>query len=182
MRLGPGRFALICLATLAACSPHVSRAALSLAPCASCDVLLGVGTTFRTFAWTDGLVLPITLELDESRWELGAFRFATAQRAPVFALPSTTRAANPYWGFNALRRWQVLHRGRGRLYLGFGANYRTELDYLEATRWNFAYLVAVRFDLDRRHQLLELGVRHWSDAWIRPPNRGQNLITLSFGF
>ena len=46
----------------------------------------------------------------------------------------------------------------------------------------FAYLVAVRFDLDQHNQVLELGIRHWSDAWIRQPNRGQNLLTLSVGF
>ena len=66
--------------------------------------------------------------------------------------------------------------------MGFGANYRTEVEYLEATRWNFAYLVAARFDLDPHHRVVELGIRHWSDAWIRPPNRGQNLFTVSIAF
>jgi len=153
-----------------------------LAPGQSCDVLIGMGTTFRPYAWTGGLVLAVTRELADSRWELGTFRFATAQHVPVSALPATDRAADPYWGFTAMRRWQVLHRGWGKLYLGFGVNYRGEVDYLEATRWNFAYLVAVRFDLDRHDRALELDVRHWSDAWIRPPNRGQNFVTLSFGF
>jgi len=151
-------------------------------PCEHCDLLLGVGTTFSTWAWTGGVVVPVTLELDDSRWELGAFRFATSQRAPVRALPATTQAAAPYWGFTALRRWPLLHRRWGKLYVGVGANYRTEVDYLEATRWNFAYLVALRFALDAHGHVLELGVRHWSDAWIRPPNRGQNLVTVSFGF
>lgn len=145
-------------------------------------MLVGAGTAFSTWAWTGGVVLSATLELDDSRWELGAFRFATSQRAPARALPEVTRAADPYWGFTAMRRWQVLHRNASRFYLGFGANYRTELDYLEATRWNFAYLIAVRFDLGRHDRMLELGVRHWSDAWIRPPNRGQNFLTLSYGF
>ena len=81
-----------------------------------------------------------------------------------------------------MRRWQVLHRQRGRLYLGVGANYRTEIDYLESTNWNFAYVLAARFDLGKHGSLVELGVRHWSDAWIRSGNRGQNLITLSFAF
>jgi hypothetical protein len=74
------------------------------------------------------------------------------------------------------------NRSRARLYLGFGANYRSETDYLESTRWNFAYLVAVRFDLDSHGRLLELGIRHWSDFWIKQPNRGQDFVTLSFGF
>jgi hypothetical protein len=177
--------ALICQATFAVCAPRASSAGDLLAPCDRCDVLVGVGATFRyygSYAWTGGLVVHVTLELADSRWELGAFRFATAQPAPASALPATSRAANPYWGFTATRRWQVLHRRWGRLYVGFGANYRTEVDYLEATRWNFAYLIAARFDIDAHHRAVELGVRHWSDAWIRPPNRGQNLLTLSFAF
>jgi hypothetical protein len=175
------RAGLICLTTLAVCTAQPASAESLLESCA-CDLLIGVGATFRTFAWTDGLVLPVTFELQDSRWELGAFRFATAQRPPAYALPETTRAANPYWGFTAMRRWQVLHRHWGKLYVGFGANYRNELDYLESTHWNFAYLIAVRFGLTPRVGALELGVRHWSDAWIKPPNRGENLLTLSLVF
>jgi len=120
--------------------------------------------------------------LDDSRWELGVFRFTTAQSIPISGVPANYRAANPYWGFTGIRRWQVLHRRRGKLYLGFGANYRTEIDYLEAINWNFAYLVAARIDLSKHGSVVELGIRHWSDAWIRPGNRGQNLVTLSFVF
>jgi len=151
-------------------------------PCEHCDLLIGAGDTFGHNAWTDGLVLAGMLELDDSRWELGAFRFATAQIVPISGVPRDYRAADPYWGFTAMRRWQVLHRQRARLYLGFGANYRTETDYLESTNWNFAYVLAVRVDLGKRGSLVELGVRHWSDAWIRSGNRGQNLLTLSFAF
>jgi hypothetical protein len=115
--------------------------------------------------------------LDESRWELGAFRMTNAQR-----YGEIDHATNPYWGFTAMRRWQVLHRSRARLYLGFGANYRSEIDYLETTQWNFAYLVALRFELDSHGKMLELGIRHWSNFWIKQPNPGQDFITLNFGF
>ena len=144
--------------------------------------MIGAGATFRTWAWTDGLVVSLALELDQSRWALSAYRFATAQQAPANAPPGTAHAADPYWGFTAMRRWQVLHRGSGRFYLGFGANYRSELDYLESTHWNFAYLVAARVDLDAHGRALELGLHHWSDAWIKPPNRGQNFLVLSLVF
>ncbi len=172
---------LICVTMLAACAPAACSAE-GLAFCKQCDLLIGGGTTFAHDALTDGLIVAGTLELDESRWELGAFRFATAQRVPISGVPTDYHAANPYWGFTAMRRWQVLHRPLGKLYLGFGANYRTEIDYLEATNWNFAYLLAARFDLGKHGGVVELGVRHWSDAWIRSGNRGQNLLTLSFGF
>lgn len=178
------RAALVGLAALLAWAPQASRADPGW-PCASCDVLLGAGTTFgpsvRRPAWTNAVVVPLQLELDDSRWELGAFRFADPQTVSGYPL-SKVRAANPYWGFTAMRRWQVLHRGSMKLYVGAGANYRTELDYLEPTHFNFAWLIAVRFDLDRHRHVLELGVRHWSNAWIKEPNRGQNLLTLSFGF
>jgi hypothetical protein len=168
---------LICLAALVAFEPSIARAEDSVGWCARCNVLVGVGTTYRLFGWTDGVVVPLTLELDESRWELGAFRMTNAQR-----YGEIDHATNPYWGFTAMRRWQVLHRSRARLYLGFGANYRSEIDYLETTQWNFAYLVALRFDLDSHGRLLELGIRHWSNFWIKQPNRGQDFLTLSFGF
>ena len=87
----------------------------------------------------------------------------------------------PYWGFTAMRRWQVLHHSRVRLYVGFGANYRTESDWLTATKWNFAGMVAVRFDLGK-HAILELALRHGSNAWIRLPDRGQNFVTVTVGF
>jgi hypothetical protein len=167
---------------LAGCAPRVSVADGLPLPCGQCNLLVGVGTTYFDFGLTHGLVLPITLELDQSRWELGAFRFANDQKLDKLHGPIDGRAADPYWGFTAMRRWQVLHRGWGRIYLGFGANYRNETDYLEVSRWNFAYLIAARFDVGVHGTALELGFRHWSDAWIRRPNRGQDFATVSVVF
>jgi len=144
--------------------------------------MIGAGTTFRFFAWTDGVVVPVTFELDNGRWELGAFRLATAQRFAESDHPPEARSANPYWGFTAMRRWRLLHRRWGGFYVGLGANCRTETDALIATHWNLAYLAAARFRLGSGNKVLELGVRHWSDAWIRLPDRGQNMVTLTFGF
>src|SRR6185437_14273118 len=47
-------------------------------PCPHCNLYVGAGMTFNYFQWTDGVVVPVTLELDDGRWELGAFRFATS--------------------------------------------------------------------------------------------------------
>jgi hypothetical protein len=149
-------------------------------PCPSCDLLVGIGTTFKPWSWTDGLVVPLTLEIDDSRWELGAYRFATAQylkEDPPF--PESFRSANPQWGFDALRRWQVLRRPWGKVYLGFGGSYQTQNDWLDY-RWNFAYLVGYRVTLGGG-SILELSLRHWSNAWFRAPNRGQTFLMLSFG-
>jgi Lipid A 3-O-deacylase (PagL) len=170
---------LLYAAVLWLCAPGLTRADGLLSPCTHCELMLGVGTTYYDFGWTHALVIPLTLELDDRRWELGAFRFATEQHVAGAVLPSgTAAAADPYWGFTAMRRWQVLHRSWGRFYLGVGANYRSETDYFEVTHWNFAYLVAARFDIGPGTGL-EFGIRHWSNAWIRRPNRGQDLITVS---
>jgi Lipid A 3-O-deacylase (PagL) len=172
----------VCCLGLICGLPRVSLADGLPLPCGQCDLMVGVGTTYFDFRLTHGLVLPIALEFDQSRWELGAFRFANSQEVNKYYGPSDGRGANPYWGFTAMRRWQVLHRGWGKIYLGFGANYRTESDYLEISHWNFAYLIAARFDVGLHGTALEVGIRHWSDAWIRRPNRGQDLATLSVVF
>jgi len=91
-------------------------------------------------------------------------------------------AADPYWGFSAMRRWQFLHRSWSRWYFGAGGSYKTETDHLNSTRWNFAYLLAVRFDLGSSDSLLEIATRHWSNADIKLPNRGQNFLTISVSF
>jgi hypothetical protein len=42
--------------------------------------------------------------------------------------------------------------------------------------------LAARFDLDSHGRLPELGIHPWSNFWIKHPNRGQDFLTLSFGF
>ena len=147
-------------------------------PCPHCDLLVGVGATYKFWNFNDGIVIPVTLEIDDSRWELGAFRFASSQYIKQHGLPSDFVAAPPQWGFDALRRWQLLHRPWGKLYFGLGGSYKTQYDWLDP-RFDFAYLLAVRFNVGS--SILEFSVRHWSDAWFREPNRGVNFFMLSFG-
>ncbi|HTT01489.1 MAG TPA: acyloxyacyl hydrolase [Steroidobacteraceae bacterium] len=127
-------------------------------------------------------MLPIMLDFADGRWELGAFRFATSQRFAEASLPFATLDAHPYWGFSGAHRWNVWNPDWGKVFLGFGAAYRSKTDYIEATHWNFAYQVGMRFNLGRRGELLEFSIRHWSNAWVKLPNRGQNFATLSFAF
>lgn len=150
------------------------------APCDRCRIWIGVGTTYTFFKRTDGLVVPFTLELADSRWELGAFRMARSQ---LDRSAPENLASPPYWGFSAMHRWQILHRGAEKVYFGFGANYLTQESYVNSSLWNFAYLIGVRVALDGgKGPLLELTVRHWSNAWLKPPNRGQNFVTVSASF
>jgi hypothetical protein len=62
-------------AALVVFEPGIARAEDSIGLCPRCDLLVGVGARYRLFGWSDGLVVPLTLELDENRWELGAFRW-----------------------------------------------------------------------------------------------------------
>ena len=152
-------------------------------PCAGCNLLLGVGGTYKFWSSTDSAVVPIELEIDDSRWEIAAFRMTSGQLLDEPATyPNTLYSAKPYWGFSAMRRWRILRRPWGKLYVGFGANYRTETDMLVALKWNFAYLIAYRVNLGDTPAFAEVSIRHWSDAWLRLPDRGQNLLVVSFGF
>ena len=156
-------------------------ALLAWAHCPQCALETGVGTTFFASHWTDGIVMPIFLEIDRSRWEIGAYRFLRNQFLKESGFPLSTISARPFWGFTAMHRWQILHRSRWKLYVGFGASYQTQADLLDATRWNFAYLLALRYSPER-HFFFEFSARHWSNAWIKLPNRGQDLLLLSVGF
>jgi Lipid A 3-O-deacylase (PagL) len=149
-------------------------------PCDHCRIWVGMGATFDLWTWTDGLVVPLTFEFADSRWELGVFRMARPQRDPG---APWSLAAPRYWGFSAMHRWQILHRGWEKLYVGFGGSYVTQENYVNSSLFNFAYLIGLRFDLDGgRGPLLEFTLRHWSNAWLKPPNRGQNFFTLSVSF
>jgi Lipid A 3-O-deacylase (PagL) len=153
----------------------------ALAPCPHCRLFVGVGGTYQLWGWSDGLIIPLQLEIDDSRWELGAFRLARKEVAVGYGPPDKT-AAEPNWGFSAMRRWQILHRSWGRLYFGFGGAYKLETDYVSSSRANFAYVLAARFALGRHGALLEIATRHWSNAWIKQPNRGVNFVTASVSF
>jgi hypothetical protein len=91
------------------------------------------------------------------------------------------RFANPYWGFSASRRWRLFGSPSVGVYFGLGGSYKTEVDELNSTRWNFAEQLAVRWRVSHT-VALELAIRHWSNAGIRLPNRGQDFATLTLVF
>jgi Lipid A 3-O-deacylase (PagL) len=65
--------------------------------------------------------------------------------------------------------------------VGLGASYKTQTDDLNSTHVNFAEQLTVRWRVSHSVRL-ELAFRHWSNAGLRLPNRGQDFATLALVF
>ena len=158
-------------------------AADSAVICGGCELSLGVGDTYHLWGRTGGLVLPATLTWGHGQYEVGVFRMSTAQKLYEDIWGKTRVLAEPYWGVSASRRWQLIMHPTWRLFFGFGASFKTQEDLLNSTRWNFASQLALRLHHpDGTGSDMEFAIRHWSNAGIRCPNRGQDLFTVVIAF
>jgi hypothetical protein len=151
--------------------------------CAGCELFLGIGYTYHMWGETGGFVLPATLTLDRGRYEVGVFRFTSDQTLYEDLWGKSRVLAHPYWSVSTSRRWQLAARPEWRAFVGFGVSYKTEEDQLNATHWNFAEQIGVRL----HHVLgagsdMEFAFRHWSNAGLRCPNRGQDFMTVTIAF
>jgi len=165
------------LLVVTGCGPRLANAQ-SL--CESCEVQVGLGGTYHFWGTTGGVVLPLILNWDDSRYELGAFRVTTQQVLHDGSCPSGRVMADPYWGMSLSRRWRFYERGPVRLFFGLGFAAKTESDQLSSTRLDFAEQLGVRFWLPGNRIVAELTMRHWSNGGIRLPNHGQDFATLTF--
>jgi hypothetical protein len=165
---------------LAAVGAGASRRTEAQSICESCEVQAGLGATYHFWGPTGGVVLPVTVNWSDARYELGFFRVATTQLLADHAYREPRVMADPYWGMSLSRRWYVIERGPVRGFVGLGLAAKTESDQLSATRLDFAEQVGVRFRLRGDRVVGELTVRHWSNAGIRLPNHGQDFATLTF--
>jgi hypothetical protein len=159
--------------------PEVSQREFSL--CGDCEFHLGVGGTYNSFGGTRGVVIPMTISWDRSRWEFGMFHFSE-QFSSDNPENVDQVVARPYWGASLSRRFQFFERGPLRAIFGFGLSYRTETDVLSATHWNFSSQLGLRFQSPRFPAILELSARHWSNGGVRHPNRGQDFTILTVRF
>jgi hypothetical protein len=150
--------------------------------CADCEFHIGVGGTYHAFKGTSGVVIPMTVTWDRSRWEFGVFRFATSQLSSDNEEHTEQLIAHPYWGASLSRRFQFLDRGPLRAFFGFGVSYKTEQDVLSVTHWNFSSQLGVRFQPPNFPAIFELSARHWSNGGVRTPNRGQDFSVLTIRF
>jgi hypothetical protein len=142
-------------------------------------VQLGLGGTYHFWGTTGGVVIPVTVDWSDNRYELGFFRVTTQQMLREND-GSARRMAEPYWGVSLSRRWRLFEAGPVTGFFGFGFAGKTESDQLSTTRWDFASQLGVRFRLPGDRVVGEFTMRHWSNAGIRLPNHGQDFATLTF--
>jgi hypothetical protein len=143
-------------------------------------VQVGLGGTYHFWGTTGGVVIPVTVNWSDNRYELGVFRVATTQILADHAYREGRVMADPYWGLSLSRRWRLFERGPVSGFVGLGLAAKTESDQLSATRLDFAEQIGVRFRLPGERVIGEVTVRHWSNAGIRLPNHGQDFATLTF--
>ena len=159
-----------------ACAPRCASAA-SL--CESCELQIGIGDTYHFWGTTGGVVLPVTLNWSDSRYEFGLFRLSTRQILYDAHSPNGRLMADPYWGLSLSRRWRIFTRGPVKGFVGFGISAKTESDQLSVTRLDFASQLGVRVPFPGNRVVGELTFRHWSNAGIRLPNHGQDFVTMT---
>jgi Lipid A 3-O-deacylase (PagL) len=155
----------------------------TLPGCHDCDLSLGFGGTYHFWGRTGGFVLPATLTWDRGRYEVGLFRMTSEQTLFESRLGQTRVVAEPYWAISASRRWQLAARPFWRLFFGFGASCKTKEDFLNSTHWNFASQLGVKLHpVSGQWPDTEVAIRHWSNAGLRAPNRGQDFLTVTVAF
>ena len=147
--------------------------------CESCELQVGIGDTYHFWGTTGGVVLPVTLDWRDNRYEFGLFRMSTRQILYDTHYRYGRVLADPYWGLSLSRRWRLFDRGPVRGFFGFGIAAKTKADQLSVTRLDFASQLGVRFPLPGNHTIGELTFRHWSNGGIRLPNHGQDFVTLT---
>jgi hypothetical protein len=147
--------------------------------CDSCEVQVGIGETYHFWDTTGGVVLPVTVNWSDSRYEFGLFRISRRQILYNAHYRYGRVMADPYWGLSLSRRWRLFDRGPVRGFFGFGIAAKTESDELSVTRLDFASQLGVRFPLPGNRVIGELTFRHWSNGGIRLPNHGQDFVTLT---
>ena len=147
--------------------------------CQSCEVQAGIGGTYHFWGATGGVVIPVTVDWSDARWELGFFRVTTQQVLVDETYRNGRLMADPYWGMSLSRRWRLYEHGPVRLFVGFGLAAKTKSDQLSSTRLDFASQLGLRFRVPGNRVVGEFTVRHWSNGGIRLPNHGQDFATLT---
>ena len=110
------------------------------------------------------------------RYEFAAFRFLTSQKR------AGELVAAPNWVFEASKRWRWTVSPRIHAFAGFGAAFKTKTDDVNGSRLNFAESLGCRFVLSAHLPVIEVALRHISNAGLKRPNRGEDFATIALVF
>jgi hypothetical protein len=147
--------------------------------CSTCELQLGVGAAYHYWGYSGSFVVPVALNFDHDRWELGVFRFTHPQNYYDDTFKVHILWADAYWGASLTRRVELLKFQHWRLFAGLGAAYKSEENRQIASLWNFSEQVGIRY-LPAKGYSIELVGRHWSNAGLKLPNHGQDFVTVMF--
>jgi len=93
------------------CTACVFRPLNAQSLCQSCELQVGIGETYHFWGTTDGVVLPVTLNWSDARYEFALFRISTRQILYDAHYRYGRLMADPYWGLSLSRRWRLFDRG-----------------------------------------------------------------------
>ena len=138
----------------------------------------GVGSTveYHFDGTSSARIGVLTWTWDRDRLEFAAFRFLDAQVQDRIAL------ANPNWTYELSTRWTFIHHPKVKMFFGLGGAYKSEMDYINGSRLNFAEQAGWRFTRSEVGPGFEIVVRHMSNAGLKKPNKGQDFVTLAYIF
>jgi hypothetical protein len=136
----------------------------------------GGGITYQFDPTKPGLLVMAAWTPWHGRYEFAATRFVTAQTR------STQTVAAPNWVFQASRRWSWRFAPHMTAFVGLGAAYKSQNDNLNGSHLNFTEQLGCRFRIAANAPMLEIALRHISNAGIVRPNRGEDFVTLTAVF
>jgi hypothetical protein len=138
------------------------------------ELAVGGGTTYQYDGTSTSAIGAITWTWYGDRFELGAIRFADSQIHHA-RRRDTTVYAYPNWTLPISRRWAIVRKPGGEMFIGIGGAYKTETDEMNSSHLNFTEQLGWRFRPpligDAR---LEIALRHMSNAGLKKPNRDQH--------
>jgi hypothetical protein len=165
-------------------------------PCDGCEFTGGIGKTFHGLDVT-GTTVPFAFTWGHDRYEFALYYFSKQVKGPEYE----NRVLAPQdWAVSLSRRIHIWEHGPWEGFFGAGLSYRTGdpcpnpaktnpttfdnrfCNRLNGSQQNFALSLGVRWWEADRAAAIELALRHFSNAGLKPPNVGQDFVTLSYVF
>jgi hypothetical protein len=188
-----GATASACIATLLALPAHASWLT---DPCTGCEFTAGLGKTFHNTELT-GTVVPAAFTWGGNRYEFALYYFSKQYLGQEYQ----NRVIAPQdWALSIARRLRLWHHGPWEAFAGLGLSYRTgdpcpnpaktdpstfanrNCNRLNGSQQNFTLQLGGRWWEADHGAAIEIALRHFSNAGLKPPNVGQDFLTLSYVF